>query len=188
MRNLDPATAAALSMQNVGYGVMAMIRFKSSTQYVWSGPGPLTASIGGVAQTFTGTGSLGAIGTIDEGSDGTAEGTTASLSGIDPVFLADALTDIRIGAPAMIWLVLLTDQMTVIGQPYLWFAGDVDGPALNVGGEEIGIKLAIESKLANHERANALKYTSADQRLLYPDDTAFDHVEELNDIALRIAN
>ena len=186
--NLHPDTAAALSENNVGYAVLCMLTFKSSTQYLWSGPGMFTATVDGAAQVFTGVGSLGSIGTIDEGCDGKAEGTTVSLSGIDPVFLASAMTDIKLGAPAKLWLMLLTPEMTVRGAPYPWVSGIVDKPPVAVGADQITVTLAIENQLANHERANGLKYTSADQRLLYPDDTAFDHVEELNDIALRIAN
>jgi hypothetical protein len=186
MRNLDPAMSAALAQQNVSWAVLCMLTFRSQTVWLWSGEGPLTVA----GQVYQGTGSLGAIGEIAEGSDGKAEGTTVTLSGIDPVLLAESMAEIQIGAPATVWLALLTPQMTVIGAPYPWYLGYVDQPKIGVSGEALGITLALENLLSGHDRANNLKYTSADQRgpAGYPDDTGFDHVEQMNDIALRIAN
>ena len=183
-RNLDPAAAAALSADGMQWATLCMLTFKSSTQYLWTGPGPYTFNVNGSPQVFTGVGSLGSIGMIEEGSDGKVEGTTVSLSGIDPVFLAASLTDIKLGAPAMIWLAILNSQMQTVGQPYLWFSGLVDKPPIAIGSEEISVTLYLENLLSNHDRPSALKYTTADQRLLYPDDTSMDHVEELNDQAL----
>ena len=181
MRNLNPATGAALSANNVGWTFLAMFAFRTLTQYLWTGPGPLTVA----GQTYTGLGDFGTIGELMEGTDGKAEGTSVTLSGISPGLLAESMTDIRQGAPAKIWLALLNPDMTVIGTPYLWFSGTIDGPPIAVGGEKMSITLKLENPLANHERASSLKYTSADQRLLYADDTAFDWVEKLNDISLR---
>ena len=179
-RDLHPDTAAALSQDGIYWAVLCMFTFRSGVRWLWSGPETLTLN----GQEYTGVGSMGQLGAIDEGSSGEAEGTSVTLSGVDPVYLAEALTDVVQGAPAKIWFALLTPGMTVIGTPYLWFSGIVDSPPAAIAAEAMSIVLQLETQLANHERASSLKYTSADQRLLHPDDTGFDHVEQENDIAL----
>ena len=46
------------------------------------------------------------------------------------------------------------------------------------------IQLALENRMIQLQRPNVLRYTSADQRLRFPTDTAFGWVEQLNDLAL----
>ena len=110
-------------------------------------------------------------------------GTSLSLSGIDSALYAECLTDIQLGAPAVVWIVFLS-QGAVIGTPYRQFSGQVDKPSVNVAGESITISLALENRLTNLQRPSSRRYTSTDQRIKYPDDTGFVWVEPLNDIAL----
>ena len=137
--------------------------------------------------TFKGVGSLGSLGDFKEGSEVRADGTTVELSGIDPVYLGEALTDIWLGAPAFRWLgAVQPGTRTLIGTPYLLFAGQVDKPSLSTGPEKMTISLALETKLINHSRAANRRYTTNDQHSNgYPDDTGFNWVETLNDIALQ---
>ena len=183
-RNLDPAFAASLTARNVALAFLSMITFASSTQYVWSGVGPL--SWGG--NTFLGVGSLGYVGAVAGGTEVKATGTQVALSGIDPVFLGEAMADVHLGAPATIWLASFdtsTGRPVMIGAPDVLFAGFVDKPPVAFGVEKIAIALMLEDEMINHERASCRRYTNDDQAVKYPDDTAFLHVEQLNDLALR---
>lgn len=180
MRNLDPAMSQALQSGFIVPAFLAMLTFKTSTQYVWTGTG--TLMVGG--QAYAGLGSLAQISTMSEGVDVQADGTAVSLSGIDKVFLSECMTDIQLGAPAKIWMALMQHGSSLIGSPYLMFSGFVDQPAFSIGADAISITLALESRMSNLARPNMRRYTSADQRLMYPDDTAFSFVELLNDIAL----
>lgn len=180
MRALDPNMQAALSAGVVCPAIMAQITFKSSTEYIWTGIGPLVYD----AQTFTGVGSFASLGTITEGTGIQADGTTIGLSGIDAALYSDCLTEIQTGATAKIWFALLT-QGVVIGTPYLLFSGMVDQPTIDEGIDQISVTLALESRLTNLQRASQRRYTSADQRIYYPNDTGFTWVEILNDISLR---
>lgn len=98
--------------------------------------------------------------------------------------LYEALNDIRMGAPAKIWYGLMASG-ALLGTPYLIFSGTVDKPTIRVDDKSNTITIALENRLVNLQRANQRRYTSADQKLAYPDDMAFDWVETLNDIALR---
>lgn len=125
------------------------------------------------------------MGGISEGVEVQANGTSVSLSGIDAGLYADSMTDIQVGAPAFLWFALLTPTGTIVGSPYKIFGGYVDKPTTTTGVDTITITLALENKLTNLQRPNARRYTSADQRRFYPDDTAFSWVEVLNDLSLR---
>ena len=180
MRALDPLMQSALLAGVLVPAFLAQLTFASSTEYVWTGYGPLT--YGG--NTYQGIGSLAGLGSIKEGTTVQADGTTVSLSGIDPTLYGECMSDIQLGAPATIWFALLNNGQ-VIGTPYRLFQGLVDKPTVTTGADTITISLALENKLVNLQRPSARRYTAADQHMKYSDDTAFNWVEVLNDIALR---
>jgi len=170
---------AALAAGVIVPAILAQLTFKSSTQYVWTGVGTLVWN----GFTFQGVGSFGSLGTIVEGTEVKADGTSVGLSGIDPALYSDCLTDIQLGAAANIWFALLSDGV-IIGSPYLLFSGQVDKPSFTIGGENISVNLALESRMTDLKRASNRRYTTNDQHVAYPDDTAFNGVEKLNDQAL----
>jgi hypothetical protein len=146
--------------------------------YIWSGIGTLTYS----GHDYLGVGSLGTLGDITEGTDVKADGTTITLSGIDPALLNDCLNDIQLGAPVTIWFALFGDgALTSITKLCV---GTVDKPTIPISPDAITITLAIENRMINLQRASNRRYTSGDQNYYYPDDSGFLHVEELGDIAL----
>lgn len=178
-RNLDSSLASALSDQAIYPVVLAMITFKSATRYVWTGVGNFVYA----GNTYVGVGSFGSVGAISEGIDVQAQGTTISLSGIDPTLQAECMSDIKLGAPVKLWFGLLNNGV-LIGVPYLMFSGLVDKPVLNTGVDQLTITLALESRLIDLQRATQRRYTAADQHVAYPTDRAFNWVEILNDISL----
>lgn len=99
--------------------------------------------------------------------------------------LVEIQNDIQLGAPAKIWFGLLDGSGALIGTPYLIFSGMVDQPTIDVDTQTMTVTLALENRLTNLQRPSGRRYTSADQRLFYPDDTGFQWVEPLNDLALR---
>ncbi len=180
-RNISSPMLAELTGNQIAPCFLAIITFRSATEYVWTGPCPLTWN----GNTFTGIGSLGKISPVAEGVDINAEGMTLSLSGIDPALLAESVTDVQVGAPVTVYFALVDGSLNIIGTPYPLFVGQVDQPSITPGTEDITISLKCESRLSDLQRANQRRYTSADQRLYYPDDIGFSWVEILNDQALR---
>jgi hypothetical protein len=177
-RALDPSVAAALASGEIQPFFMAQLSFKTQIQWVWTGVGNLVWN----SQTFVGVGSVARIGTIQEGVDVHAYGTTVTLSGIDPVLLGECQTDMVPGAPALLWMGLLANG-AIIGTPYLLFNGAMDQPTVDFGVDTVSITLALETKMLDLSRASNRRYTSADQRLYHPTDSAFGWVESLNDQA-----
>lgn len=178
-RNIDPSFAAALSSGLIQPFFMAQLTFNSQTEYVWTGAGNLVYN----SQTYLGVGSFAKIGAIQEGTDVQAYGTSVTLSGIDPILLAECMNDIKPGAPAKLWFGGLSNGL-IVGVPYLLFSGTMDQPSVSVGVDTISINLALESRMMNLSIPSNRRYTSADQRLQYPTDTGFSWVEQLNDLAL----
>lgn len=178
-RNLDSAFATALSSGLIQPFFMAQLTFNSQTEYIWTGVGNLVYN----SQTYIGVGSFAKMGSIKEGTDVQAYGTSVTLSGIDPVLLAECMNDIKPGAPAKLWFGGLSNG-NIVGTPYLLFSGTMDQPSVSVGVDTISITLALESRMMNLSIPSNRRYTSADQRLKYPTDIGFSWVEQLNDLAL----
>lgn len=180
-RNLDSTYAAGLAAGTIAPVRLVQLAFKSQTIYCWSGAGPLVWN----GNTFLGVGSLGKMSDISEGVDLQASGVTLTLSGVDPLLFGECMTDIQLGATARIWRGLWDiDAGGLIGVPYQTFRGQVDQPAFAISGQEMEITLALESRIAQLRRASCRRYTSADQRVEFPTDSAFGWVEQLNDLAL----
>jgi len=158
--------------------VMLDLTLKSGTEYVWSGIG----SISWNGHTYRGVGSLGSVGDIKEGIDVKADGTTVSLSGIDPTILQECLDDIQLGAPVTIWLGLLTNGQ--VSTAYPMYKGTVDRPNVPITPDTLTITLALENRMLNMQRPTMRRYTSADQNYYFPTDCGFVHVESLADCAL----
>ena len=180
MRALDSNMQAALSAGVIVPAFLADLTFKTGTQYVWSGIGPLIYA----GNTYQGVGTLGSIGTITEGTSVQANGTTVTLSGIDPTLYGDCMEDIQLGASAKLRFALLS-QSTIIGAPALIFSGLVDQPTVSEGSDTISITLNLETRMTNLQRPRMSRYSSADQRIKFPTDNSMQFVEQLNDVALR---
>ncbi len=181
-RAIDPTLLAALSSPDFWPVHLVQVQFQLSTCYAWTGLGELLWN----GNTFLGVGSLGKLGDYIEGVDLRADGTSLKLSGIDPIWLNDALNDIWLGAPAYRWLgAVQAGTNTLIGTPWPVFVGQVDKPTVTTAADQIEIALPLETRLINGARANARTYTTNDQHSNgYPDDTGFNWVESLNCIAL----
>lgn len=186
-RNVDPTMMAALAHAHLSLAIFAEFTLRVGVQRAWTGVGPYVWS----GKTFLGVGTLGKIGDVSDSGDSKAEGTTVELSGLDAEWLADVQSELRQGAPARLWLATMTPTLELIGTPYLYFRGMLDSADVNItpptpdGDGTSSIVLSLETPFINHARPNARRYTSADQRANgYPDDTFFDWVEQLNDLAL----
>jgi hypothetical protein len=180
-RGLDTSMAAGLAAPLIMPVILVMITFRTSVKYCWSGTGTLVYE----GNSYLGVGSLGKLGDIAEGVGVQAQGTSVTLSGIDPVLLGESMTDIKSGAPATVSIGLLGPSGAIIGAAYECFSGTVDVPTVKAGADTISITISLENKLVNLGRARQTRYTTSDQALTYSDDIGFLWVPILNDVALR---
>lgn len=188
---MDDQLRAELNANDGRFCILVKLALRSKTEYIWSGVGPLVWD----AQTYSGVGTLGQIGDIVENTIVRAEGTTLTLSGVDPStgtsyltndMMAEALTDVQVGAPCRIYLGALDENINLVGAPYLLFRGVVDKPPVLLDPEHPSIQISVESRMINHERATNRRYTATDQRDNgNPNDSGFNGVEALADQGLK---
>jgi hypothetical protein len=179
-RNLDTATQGQLTAGTVTLAFFLQVTFNTGTYYLCTLPNNFSWN----SQSWVGTGSLGQVGQISEGTDIKAYGTSVTLSGIDPTLLADCLNDIQLGAQALLYLGFFnTGTMTLVTNPTCVFSGQVDQPSIQCGPDSVAITLNLESPMIRLQRGSFRRYTTADQHIDNPGDTGFDWVPELNFLA-----
>lgn len=171
--------------------------FDDSPLRLWTGPGTLVYD--GVS--WTGTGNLLDVSSIEETSEIAVRGATLTLSGVPSEVISLALQEPYQGRVANIYFgmfsrgamlqesgsyllledggrILLETQETGLTQI---FSGYMDEMNINEGAETSTIELKVENKLIDLERARVRRFTSGYQKSVYPNDKGLDFVESLQD-------
>jgi hypothetical protein len=181
-RNLDSTTQSQVQANAVYIAFFLQITFSTGTYYLSTLPNNF--SWGG--QTWLGSGSFGHVGQISEGTDIQAYGTSVTLSGVDPVIVADCLNEIVTGATAILYLGFFSaSSLTLVATPTCVFSGMVDESTAAPGLDTSTITINLESLMIRLQRGSFRRYTSADQHIDNPGDTGFDSVPALNFMAVR---
>lgn len=174
------------------------LRFDEGTVRFWTGIGSLVLS--GVS--YTGTGNLLEISSVDETADLSARGVELTLSGVTPLLITRALTSTYQGRKCLIGFgafsansailkedgdyILLEDGSKInleltLGGANEVFAGYMDKMDITEDGESSSISLKVENKLITLERARIARYNSGYQKSIFPKDLGLDHVEALQE-------
>jgi hypothetical protein len=176
-RALTSGTLAEVSKSRVYPVVFVEIDFADGPQYVWSGIGTKSWN----SQTWIGLGYLGKIDAIEEGADIEARGVTLTLNGIPQALLNEALAQTRQGQAVKIWAGFTDASGNVIVDPFQSFAGRLDVPTIDEGGETATISITAESRLIDLHRSRERRYTPDDQAIDYPTDQGFNYVPSLQE-------
>jgi hypothetical protein len=171
--------------------------FDSAPLRLWTGVGTLVFE--GV--TYTGTGSLLDVSSIEETSEIAVRGATITLSGINSEVISLALQSPYQGRVCNISFglfargnllqedgafILLEDGSKIpleSGETGLTqiFSGYMDEMNIDEGAELSTIQLKVENRLIDLERARVRRYSSGYQKSAFPGDKGFDFVEDLQD-------
>jgi len=154
--------------------LMAKFEFDGGDLNLWTGYRNLT--VGG--DIFVGAGELGSVTPTVETETLKAAGLTFSLSGIDSLIIATALTEPYQDRPCTLWLGFMDEDNGYVDRVQL-FKGRMDTMNIEESGELTSVSLAAENVLIGLERSNERRYTGEDQKLSYPTDTGFDQVPAL---------
>jgi hypothetical protein len=176
-RDLTSAIQAELLKMKVRPIIFVEAVFTSGTLRVWSGIGTISWN----GQTWTGVGNLGGISPISEGTEPHADGIELSLSGIPSDLVTKALGECRPNAPVKLWFGFLDEAEAVIAAPYQSFGGRADVPSVEEGGDTSTIKLRVENRLVDFNRARERRFTHEDQQIDYPGDLGFEYVAGLQE-------
>ena len=176
-RDLTSAVQAEVLKMKVKPVIFVEGQFTSGITRFWSGIGTIIWN----GQTWTGVGNLGGVSPISEGTEPHADGIELSLSGIPSDLVTKALGECRPNAPVKLWFGLLDEAEAVIADPYQSFGGRMDVPSVEEGGETSTIKLRVENRLVDFNRARERRFTHEDQQIDYPGDLGFEYVAGLQE-------
>lgn len=171
-RTVPSAILTALLQPTVQPFYAVELLFDTAPLRIWTGYGERV--IGG--QTYTGAGGLLSIGGLEESGDLSAKGVTLTLSGISSSIVSLALNEPYQGRSCRILfgVVNVNDSVEL-------FSGLMDVMTIEDSGETSTITLTVESKLVALERPVVRRYTHESQQALYPGDTFFSFVTDLQD-------
>jgi hypothetical protein len=135
------------------------ITFETHVMRVWGGYGTILID----SEEFLGVGTLGSIGTIKETTQTQATGLTITLSGIPSDLIAVAIKEEYQGRKCSVYLGCLTEEHTVISEPYKIFIGKIDLMSIADDSNTASISLSVENRLIDLERPRIRRYTPEDQ-------------------------
>ena len=149
--------------------------FDSGPIRVWTGVGEATID----GNTYTGTGNLLAISSVEETAEMAVRGATLTMTGIPSELLSLALQEPYQGRVCTIYFGVI-DGNTYSSLTQL-FVGYMDEMNLDEGADFATIEMKVENKLIDLERARVRRFSSGYQKSKYPGDRGLDFVEDLQD-------
>jgi hypothetical protein len=174
-RDLHSSVAVAVQEETIAPTALVELEFDSGTMRVWPGIGDLVWN----GHTFTGVGTLGSIGPVEETTELRAVGVQLQLSGIPSEVLEIANDESWQGRPARIYFAVLSAR-SFVGEPLQIFGGLMDVMTL-VEGQSATITLNCESNQIDLERTRTRRWTSEDLRSDWPSDKGLDMVSALQE-------
>jgi len=152
------------------------LAFDSGDVRIWTGHGDL--SWGGF--TWTGAHSLLGISASEETGQVESKGITLSLSGLPADILAIALAEDYQGRRCTVYLGEISGGAVVV-DPVVTFRGEMDTMPITDGGTAATVTLKVENRLVILHRSRNRRWTSADQKIDFPDDKGFDFVQSIQE-------
>jgi hypothetical protein len=196
-RDISAAVQGNLE-DDVVYPFFALeLEFDSGPLRLWTGAGTLVFE--GVS--YTGTGNLLDVSSIEETTEIAVRGATITLSGMPSEVISLALQSPYQGRVCKIYFgmfskgnlqkedgayILLEDggriqlELQETGLTQI-FSGYMDEMNIDEGPDSGTVELKVENKLIDLERARTRRYTSEYQKSVYPGDLGLDFVESLQD-------
>ena len=165
-RVMTPAVLAALTSSYVSVAILVDATFRTGTTYLWTGKGTLNAN----GNTYQGVGALGSVSVVEDGATVEARGISLNLSGIYNYLLADVLQELQLGAPVNVWMALFDSSGALIPNPILVWAGRMDQPTIEAGGQTAQLKINCENRLLDMNVSVNRRYTQDDQTMDWPGD------------------
>jgi hypothetical protein len=185
---LDESAAAHFLGEHIRPALLGWFDFASGPARAWM-PGPFPIQWGG--HEWLGCGALVHVAEMEEASEGRAISTEIELSplplrrevdGVDLDLLRAAHDEGWHMRPARLYIGLFhATSLAWLLEPKQFRKGFMDVMELTEAGQVARIRLTLESRHYDLERAEVLRYTPAAQRALYPGDAFFDQVPLLQD-------
>lgn len=162
--------------------IFCEMEFPSGTVRIWTGAGAITWD----SNTWDGSEDLVSFSPMPEVTDGSSQGVTISVSGVDSDLLSDAINDDFQGSAVRIWLGCLDSSGAVVGDPFQFFGGSMDKGMVRDDGSSAVIEIQVESRLIDQIRPIQWRYTHEDQKKLYTGvtDKGLEFVPKIQDVEI----
>lgn len=177
MRNISTEMQAVSTAEVVRPVMFVECDFDSGEINLWNGVGAL--DYGG--KTYIGAGNLLRVEPVSESAELRANGTSVTLSGINNTLVSLAKDEDYQGREMVIKLGAMDENNDVIADPVIMFSGFMDTMVLVEAGDTSSIKIDVENKLIQMERARVRRFTDNDQKIDYPNDDGFSFVTKIQD-------
>lgn len=177
--NISASMLTAIQSSSFQPALLVEMHFVSGVSYVWNGRGTLSWN----SHSWLGVGNFGSISVIEEGATVSARGITLALSGIDASMLADALQEMQVGLPAVVYLGIFdpANPGVLFNTPLTSWAGRMDQPTIDVDGTTASISINCENRLVVMDVAVDRRYTNDDQQIDHPGDLGFQFVNSIQE-------
>lgn len=149
--------------------------FGGDTYRWWTGNRNLSWN----SQTWGGNGYILNIGAIEETEDLSFSGTVVELAGDLSILISLLLNNSFTGQSGKVYFGLLDSSNNIINAPYEIFSGFLDNVEIKKTGQSGSIQLTYENDLTLLRRSSDFKFTSATQKIFYPDDLGFEYVPQM---------
>lgn len=181
-RSIHADTIAKVQESQIIPFFLVLIATNGGDVAVWNGYGDYVSSVSGSAVTYTGIGDFGNISPIQESQDLVARGVVLTLSGIPSANISTALSDIRQGYSARVFMGFFDDSTRVpINSEFELWTGITDVPTISEGGDTSSISISCEHRLIDLERKRTRRYTAEDQARDDVTDLGMNQVASLQD-------
>ena len=115
------------------------------------------------------------IGSVQESAALRVGTLSITFSGVDnTTYPALFLTDDYMHAPISYWKAIQTDYHTLVGDPILYFQGNLSGYKMDEKGGKSTVSVTCASHWANFEAVNGRRTNSNSQQIHFPNDLGFD--------------
>ena len=148
-----------------------------------SGEVNLHSLLGDIAwggDTYSGVGTIGAIGTVTEDSELGRNPLTLTLSGLPTSLISILFNEQYQGRLATVYLGYQDANGVLVADPVILHRGLMDSPVFQQD-SSLNVSLNVESRFARWDQPLIRRYNNADQQSLYPGDKGLEFVTQATD-------
>lgn len=171
-------TSGAITASQAGSGYAAVVLvdldFPSGHIRVHTGAGDITFN----NFLYQGVGDLGGISNVEETIEGQTSRIELFLTGIDPALISTALNENYRHREGVVYLAFIDSNGVLVDDPVVTFRGRMDTMPITLG-DTAKIRLRIESRLADWNRARIDRYTNESQQQKFPGDKGLEFVSQM---------
>lgn len=178
-RDLSAENVAEIDGQHVHIVNLVHFAFDEPI-FVHSGVGVITFD----GNQYQGVGHFGGIGNLRESELLGPRPVTLSLSGVNPVFVTEAMEAGRYGDSVTLYEGYRQDDGTLVGDPWVAWSGWYEYASVDQG-ETATIAVHCQNDLSVLERADGGRFSDEDQQQRFSGDTGFEFVADVTVVKLQ---